>query len=208
MRVRWGIMYKNTLVLLAFLLLGLGARGQWQRAAERDTSRLAVHLSTGATVAAGWGRSDALVWTAPSLDYRATDRLTLHAGFAAVGSLMGSYELRGLHDRSLAPRREGTRLMAATVGAEYQATDRLALWASVTRVTGYAQPLWLDGAVPVRATAISGGLAYETSNASLLEFHFHIVHDHYGTAAPGLWGYPGYSPYSPFYDFHPGLWPY
>ena len=201
-------MYKNILVIFTLLLLGTGARAQWQHHTERDTSRLEVHLSTGATVATGWGRTDALAWTAPSLSYRANDRLTLHAGLAAASSLLGSYELRGHHNRSLAPRRNGTRLMAATVAAEYQATDRLTLWGSVTHLSGYAQPLWLDGAMPVRATAISGGLAYETSNASLLEFHFHIVHDHYGTAGPALLGYPYHTPYSSIYTPYHTHWPF
>ncbi len=201
-------MYKNILAILLLLLLGTGARAQWQHRAERDTSRLEVHLSTGATVAAGWGRTDALAWTAPSLSYRASDRLTLHAGFAAASSLLGSYELRGRHNRSLAPRREGTRLFAAALAAEYQATDRLTLWGSVTRITGYAQPLWLDGAMPVRATAISGGLAYETSNASLLELHFHIVHDHYGNTALGPWGHPWYGWGVPSYELYHGPWPF
>ena len=201
-------MYKNILAILLLLLLGTGARAQWQHCAERDSSRLEVHLSTGATVAAGWGRTDALAWTAPSLSYRASDRLTLHAGFAAASSLLGSYELRGRHNRSLAPRREGTRLFAAALAAEYQASDRLTLWGSVAHLSGYAQPLGLDGAMPVRATAISGGLAYETSNASLLEFHFHIVHDHYGTAAPALLGYPYHTPYSSIYDPFHTHWPF
>lgn len=201
-------MYKNILAILLLLLLATGARAQWQHPAERDTSRLEVHLSTGATVATGWGRTDALAWTAPSLSYRASDRLTLHAGFAAASSLLGSYELRGHHNRSLAPRRNGTRLMAATVAAEYQASDRLTLWGSVAHLSGYAQPLWLDGAMPVRATAISGGLAYETSNASLLEFHFHIVHDHYGNSALGLLGHPYYGPYAPAYELYHGPWPF
>ena len=201
-------MYKNILAILLLLLLGTGARAQWQHRAERDTSRLEVHLSTGATVAAGWGRTDALAWTAPSLSYRASDRLTLHAGFAAASSLLGSYELRGRHNRSLAPRREGTRLFAAALAAEYQASDRLTLWGSVAHLSGYAQPLWLDGAMPVRATAISGGLAYETSNASLLELHFHIVHDHYGNTALGPWGHPWYGWGVPSYELYHGPWPF
>lgn len=201
-------MYKNAIAILLFLLFGLTAAAQRQRVAEGDTSRLDVHLSTGLSVAAGWGRTDALAWTAPSLIYRATDRLTLHAGFAAAGSLMGGYELQGYHNRSLAPRRQGTRLMAGTVAAEYRATDRLTLWGSVTRITGYAQPLWLDGSMPVRATAISGGLAYETSNASLLELHFHIVHDHYGNTALGPWGHPWYGWGVPSYELYHGPWPF
>ena len=53
----------------------------------------------GATVASGWGRTDALAWTAPSLSYRAFDRLTLHAGFAAASSRLD------IHASSVAPLR-------------------------------------------------------------------------------------------------------
>ncbi len=199
-------MYKNAIATLFFLLVGLTAAAQWQHPARTDTSRLDVHLSTGISVTTGWGRSDALAWTAPSLSYRATDRLTLHAGFASVGSLLGSYELRGLHGRSLAPRRQGTRLVAGRVAAEYQATDRLLLWGALTRVGGYAQPLWLDGAMPVEATAFSGGLVYRTASDALFELHLHVVHDRYGTFSADPWGYPWHGGGMLYTDYRCNPW--
>ena len=60
---------------------------------QDDTSRTHVHLSTGATVASGFGRTQALSWVAPSVELKMSDRLTVSGGFAAAGTLLGGYEV-------------------------------------------------------------------------------------------------------------------
>ena len=80
------------------------------------------------------------------------------------------------------------------MGAEYQVNDRLRIWGSVAHVTGGLQPLWLDGALPVGATMLNGGLDYESESLGTFSMYFHIVHDHYGTVAPYPMGYPYASP--------------
>ncbi|MBR6048676.1 MAG: hypothetical protein IKP83_00755 [Bacteroidales bacterium] len=197
-------MHKKWLIVTILVLaLAVGAAGQ-----EADTSRYDVHLSTGATVAAGFGRTQALSWVAPSVELKASERMKVSGGFAAAGSLLDGYELHGYGPTSLAPRKQGTRLGALWAKASYRATDRLWLWASAVHVTGFAQPLWLDGALPVQATAVSGGLAYEFPQGSLLEMHFHIVHDRYGTLPPYPYGYGWYGTCAPRFDIYSGLWPY
>lgn len=203
-------MKKNAkiLTLLAVLLPALTVAAQWRQEVVSDSSKWDFHLSTGIAIGSGWGRTDAATWVAPSLEYHASERLTLHGGFAMVNSPFGQHELRGLERRSLTPRREGTRLLAATMGAEYQVNDRLRLWGSLTRINGFAQPLWHHHAMPVDVTAFSGGLSYATSNDCLMQLHFHFVHDHYGNAALGLLGHPWYGPFCPSYELFAGPWPF
>ena len=182
---------KLYITILCALSLTLLAKGQ-----ESDTSRWRFHLSTGVTAAAGYGHTQSLGWTAPSVTYHANDRLTVSGGFAAAGSLMpvGGYALHGRGERSLAPRREGTRAGALWASATYHPNDRLWVWGSVAHVTGYAQPLWLDGALPIEATAISGGVEYALGNGRLIGVPFHFVHDHYGTLLHPPYGHAWYGP--------------
>ena len=196
---------KGCIALLTVLVLTFVAQGQ-----ESDTSRWRFRMSTGATVAAGFGHTQSLVWMAPSVSYRASDRLTVSGGLAAAGSLLpaGGYTLHGRDERSLAPRREGTRAGALWVSATYHPNDRLWLWGSVAHVTGYAQPLWLDGAMPIEATTISGGVEYELPGGNLLGMEFHFVHDRYGTLPPPIYGYGMHGVYSPHTDIYRSHWHY
>ena len=196
---------KLYITILCALSLTLLAKGQ-----ESDTSRWRFHLSTGVTAAAGYGHTQSLGWTAPSVTYHANDRLTVSGGFAAAGSLMpvGGYALHGRGERSLAPRREGTRAGALWANATYHPNDRLWVWGSVAHVTGYAQPLWLDGALPIEATAISGGVEYALGNGSLIGMHFHFVHDNYGTLLHPPYGHAWYGPYTPHLEIYGGPWPF
>ena len=196
---------KANIALLWALSLTLVAMGQ-----EADTSRWDFHLSTGATVATGFGRTQSLGWVTPSVSYRASDRLTVSGGLAAAGSLLpaAGYTLQGRGERSLAPRKEGTKAGALWVAATYHPNDRLWLWGSMAHVTGYAQPLWLDGAMPIEATAISGGVEYELPGGSLLGMEFHFVHDRYGTLPPPMYGYGWHGAFSPSMEIYGGHWPY
>lgn len=202
-------MYKKWIVTTLLLLLSCGTYAQRKAEAETDSSRWDFHLSTGLAAVSGWGRGDAYMWTAPSVTWRASERLTLGGGFAYTGSLLAGYELQG-RGRSFVPRRTGTRLFSAYASAEYRVNERLTLWGSVSHVGGWHEPLWLprDGAFDVSATAVSGGFAYQLSEASLIEMHFHFVHDHYGNGAHGLFGHPWYGWGVPSYDLYSGPWPY
>ena len=201
---RYYVIMSKKVVIVLVVMLGFFCAG----AQEGDTSRTHVHLSTGATVASGFGRTQSLMWVAPSVERQLNDRLTVNVGFAAAGSLLHSYEIHGYGPTSLAPRRTGTRLGAVWASAEYKVNDRLWLWAEVAHLTGYVQPLWLDGALPIEATALSGGVAYEFPGGSLLELHFHFVHDHYGTSSLGLLAHPWYGAYAPNVELYGGPWPF
>lgn len=191
------------------LVLSLNALAQHEETLANDTSRWDFHLSAGSTVMSVGGKGDAYMWAAPRVTFRANDRLTLHGGFAVAGSLLGNYELQG-NSRSLAPRRRGTRLGGFALGADYQVNDRLEVWASLTHVGGWHEPLWLpfDEAFSISTTTFSGGFRYALSDESMLEMHFHIVHDHYGNDALGLLGHPYYGLGVPSYELYSGPWPF
>lgn len=186
-------MLKKATILAVLMALCLGLSAQWRGESERDTSRWDFHLSTGTSVSSGWGKTNALMWVAPRLTYRASERLTIDAGFAAVGTLLGSYRLQG-YTPNYAPRRTGTRMLGGFVSAEYRASDRLTVWASLQRVGGHYEPLWSPSgeALSIGLTAVSGGFSYEFSEGSFLEMDFHFIRDQYGTAALGLFGHPYY----------------
>lgn len=197
-------MLKKALTILALVL----CTAVVAVAQETDTSRTRAHLSTGVVAATGFGRSQSLMWVAPSVEHRVNDRLSVSGGFATAGTLLRSYEIQGYTPSSRAPRRHGTGLAAAWASAEYRVGERLWLWASVAHMSGYAQMLWMDASVPVGLTAVSGGLAYEFPQGSLLELHFHFVHDHYGTVMDGLLAHPWYGAFAPEWGLYDGRWPY
>jgi hypothetical protein len=207
-------MCKKVIVIAAVLAFALGTSAQRQEPVvdtlQAKEPAYQLHLSTGTTFASGWGKSDAWMWVAPSLELRASDRLTLNVGFSATGSLLAGYELQGRGPRSLAPRRRGTRMLSVGVEAEYRASDRLTLWGSVWHTGGFYEPLWSrdSEALRIGTTAFSGGFAYELSDESFLEMHFHIVHDQYGNAALGPYGHPWYGPATPDFELYGGPWPF
>ncbi len=202
-------MYKKAFFIMAVLAMAFGARAQQDTVATKDTSRWDFHLSAGTSMVSMCGNGNAYLWAAPSVEYRASDRLTLRGGFGAVGSLLGGYELQG-NRRSLSPVRRGTQLMGVAVGADYQVSERLTLWATLTYVGGWHEPLWspFNESWPVGITTLSGGFSYALSDDSLLEMHFHFVHDHYGNDALGILGHPYYGYGVPNYELFGGPWPY
>lgn len=198
-------MYKKIGILAMLILYALTAT----KAQENDSTAWHLGISTGTSVAAGFGRTEAVSWIAPRAEWHVNDRLTVSGGFALAGSLMpGGYNLHGLGPSSLAPRRQGTQVSAVWVKSEYRVNDRLWLWASMARVSGYAQPLWLDGSIPIEATAINGGMAWALSENSMLEMHFHFVHDHYANIFYPPYGHTYYGPFTPRYDIYTGHWPW
>ena len=199
-------MNKKHIVTLSLMLLAFGASAQQQAEAESDTSRWDFHLSTGMSVSAGWGKTDALMWTAPSLEYRANDRLTVYGGFSYSGSLLGSYQLYGNAPRSLAPRKQGTRVVAGNVGVDYQVNDRLNVWATVWHLGGWVEPLWRQrgDVVELNATAVSGGFGYAFKGGSRLEMQFTVVNDRTGGLGQMLYESPCYYGcgwYDPFFAY-------
>ena len=183
-------MRNNRLIVFLLLLAPVALQAQLL-----DTSRYDLHLATGTSVAAGFGRAQSLSWVAPSIELRPTSRLTVNTGFAAVGSLMPTdYKLQGLGSQSLAPLRLGTRATALWAKAEYQVNSRLWVWGALAHVSGFAQPLWLDSSLPLQATAFSGGFGYRFTGGSSLEMHINIVRDNYGTLMPLLLDDPFISP--------------
>lgn len=166
-------MNRKSCIVLALLLAVSPLAAQ-----EADGGPWQWHVSTGSSVASGFGRTQSLTWVAPSFEYHATPRLTLSGGFAAAGSLLpDGFKLQGRSPVSLAPLRQGTRMNAMWAAARYQVNDRLLVWGSVAHLGGQMQPLWLDHSMPLQTTAYSGGFAYSLSHKSLLEVHFHIIKD-------------------------------
>ena len=196
---------KRTLALtIALLLVCTTLRAQLS-----DTSKWDFHLSTGTSVAAGFGHTQALGWVAPSFSFKPTSRLTVRTGLVAAASLLpDNFSLKGYSEQSLAPWRKDTRVQTFWAEGEYRFTDRLTLWGAVAHAKGFVKPLWLDQSIPMQATAFSGGFRYAVTDNSLFEMHFHIVHDPYGTAGIGLLGHTPYGAFAPHADlfYSPTMW--
>lgn len=198
-------MYKKAAILMALLcaaLIGVAQVG--------DTSRCDVHMSVGGAVLSGFGQTQALTWAAPRLSYKATERLTLHGGFAVAGTLLpNNFHLEGRGEQSYAPRREGTRAGVLWGAADYRVGDNLRVWAAVAVARGWLQPLWADESMPLAAAAVDGGFAYRFSSGSVLAMHFRFVHDQYGSLLyPPYCGHPYYGPLAPSWEMYHGAWPY
>lgn len=206
-------MYKKAIIMSMLLLAALTAGAQWYMPGypwhmnSIDTAKSNVHLSMGSTVQAGFGRTEAVSWVAPSFSYRVGKRLTLRGGFGVAGSLLSNgYALHGRSPQSLAPVRQGTELGGVWAQAEYRASDRLLIWGTASRMTGFVQPLWTDRALPVDATSLSGGFAYRFETGSMLAMHFHFVHDSYGYLLHPPYGHPYYGPLTTEFDIYSGPW--
>ena len=209
-------MNKKVSILLTLLALTICmAKAQEYRSVARgsaagDSSRWDVHMSVGGTVVNGFGNTQALTWVAPRFSYQASEKLTLHTGFAMANSLLpNDFALQGHGTANYAPYREGTRAGAVWAAAHYKAGENLSLWAAVAKAYGWMQPIWQNTSMPVDITAVAGGFAYKFSGGSTLALHFSFVNDKYGTLLNSPYGHPYYysmlSPYSwPYND----IWPY
>lgn len=198
---------KSTIVLTVVCLL-LTSVGRIQAQEVADSADFHVRVSTGIGAATGFGSMQAVSWVAPSFEIYPTDRLTVRAGFANMGSLMPTgYSLKGYGPRDLAPRRTGTQATAVWAMAEYQVNNRLCLWGAVAHLGGFSQPLWLDHSLPLHATAVSGGFGWKVTDHSLLEMHFTYVHDTYGTAFGPMYGHH-WDPLAPSYTLFESPWSY
>lgn len=206
-------MYKKAIIMSMMLMAALTAGAQWYMPGypwymnSVDTAKTNVHLSLGSTVMAGFGHADAVSWVAPSVSYRVNEKLTLRGGFAMAGSLMpNGHALHGRGPLNLAPVRQGTELGGMWLQAEYRASDRLLIWGTASRMTGFVQPLWTNSALPVDATSVSGGFAYRFEKGSVLAMHFRFVHDSYGYMLHPPYGHPYYGPLAPEFTIYNGPW--
>lgn len=178
-------MRRSVTIILALLAILAAVRAQ----ELEDSSRWDFHATVGGTVMSGFGHSQALTWVAPRVSYRASERLTLHGGFVAAGTLLpNNFALQGRGVQSLAPRREGTRAAALWAAGDYRVSDNLRLWAAVAVARGWLQPLWASESMPLKAAAFDGGFAYRFDGGSVLAMHFSVVYDQYGS----LFGLPYY----------------
>lgn len=174
-----------------------------------DTASKAFHMNVGSMVGAGFGRTDAVSWVAPSFKLRASERFVLRGGFGIAGSLLpGGYVLHGRELQNLVPLKHGTSLGGVWAQAEYRANEHLTLWGAFTRVTGFVQPLWASSALPVDITSVSGGFAYKFNQNSLLAMHFRFVHDGYGYMLHPPYGHGYYGPFAPEFELFSGPWPF
>lgn len=178
----------------------------WPSMAQRaDSTEVHGQLTTGVAVMSVLGTTQALGWTAPSVEYRINEHLTLRGGFALVGGLLpGCYELQSLEAQRVSVRRRGTRVGMAWAAGEWAVNERLKIWGSVARWSGMAENWWTNGSEPVAVTAFHGGLSYRLGNESSMEMHFHFVHDRYGNNILGLGGYPYYGILTPEMDLWGG----
>lgn len=208
-------MTKKVLILTLLTLATLTASAQWfsplypWHLYHADTAKTAVHMSMGSSVEAGFGRAQSLTWAAPSVSYRASERLTLRGGFLVAGQLLPTgYRLHGRAPQSLAPVREGTQVGALWAAAEYHADEHLTFWVTMARLTGYVQPLWSDRSMPADVTDVSGGFAYRFDSGSIMAMHFRFLHDSYGNMLYPPYGHPYYGPLVPDMELYSGPWPF
>lgn len=204
--------YKHKKPFLVSLLVAGFFGAAFCQQPDSASNPLHYSLSAGSTVEAGFGRVLSNLWVAPRLSWQPTQRLTLRGGFAAEASLLPTPALHGLAPQSLAPRRQGSRMASLWAEAVCKPNDRLWLWAAVAHTRGQFQPLWLDRALPIQATAFSGGLGYQLPGGSFLELDFHFVHDRYATLpdafGPLPYSYPFPYPYPYSHPFYLSSYPY
>ena len=181
---------------------------------EQDTlSRWDYHIDLGTGVSVGLGNATCYTAIHPSIEYRPTEKWTLRAGFLAFNTMdPNHFYLQGTQPRSLAPRRNSSTAVAASLSAQYQVNDHLWLAASVFHLGGQTilpggigwyglvaggQTLDLD------ITGVTAHARYRFNNGNTLGIHLSVVGDRTGALVPFLcepyYGYPcGYGFASPF----------
>lgn len=201
------IMSKRVTIIVLLLLSAWGV--QSQTAEEVDTSRIHVRVSTGMAFMNGFGQNRSLQWIAPRFELKPNDRLTVVSGFALAGNLLPQGVRKVDYNLDLTSQIYGTQMTALWAAARYQVSDQLAVWGGVAHASGYFQPLWYNESLPTQPTAVSGGLEWAMPNGGLLEFHFNIVRDPYGTFIPDPYmnGF-GYGMFDTGWGMYSGDWPW
>lgn len=182
---------KDYITLILVLLAGLWGGGA---AAQGDTLRLPRWESHFAATTGflGTGHGDNRLFTtlAPSVTFRPSPRWAVTGGFGLTSDFGLNGHYMAQPERNLAPvRNGGTTTASAYIAAEYQATDRLWLAASLYHIGGQYAPLFgpaNGGTLDLSATALSAEAAYRFSGGSLLHLSVTVVRDHAGTL-PYLW---------------------
>jgi len=190
--VKVNTMQKKIYISLIVALLGLWmGEAAAQGADSLRVPRWEPHVGV-TTGFLGTGHGDNRLFTtvAPSLTYRPTERWSLTGGIG----ITADYGLNGHYmaqpERNLAPvRNGGTTAASAYVEAEYQASDRLWLAASLYHIGGQYAPLFgpANGTtLDLSATALSAAAAYRFGDNNWLSLSVTVVRDHAGTL-PYLW---------------------
>lgn len=159
--------------------------------AQDTIPRWEPHLSaTTGFVGTSFGDSRLFTTIAPSLTFHPSSRWSLTGGFRVTADYGLDAHYMADPVRSLAPRRNGgTRAASAYVEAEYRASDRLWLAASLYHLGGQYAPLFgpaNGSAFDLSLTALSAEAAYRFDGGSLLHLSFTVVRDNTG-ALPYLW---------------------
>lgn len=138
-------------------------------------------------VGSWFGRGYAFTGVAPEIRYHFNERFSLSAGVRLLNGfgLSRNYKLQS-NNRSLAPRRDGAKLVEAYVAGEFQINDRLWLAASLLHIGGEINfmPFYGNSSSYVSATAFSADLRYRTRRGSLLGLHISYIDDPAGILAP------------------------
>lgn len=171
----------------------------WQQAAPAapdSIGKVDYHMSLFSGVYSGWGETHGYMGAAPTFSYRASDRLTLKAGFAFTTDLnANSYQLCGRTPRDMAPRRSNsTGTVGVDVAAEYQVNDNLWMAAHVYYLGGSYDPIWNGGNRPQELSVYGGSVAfhYRTKRDNRLSLYFDFVHDETGALTPWMFYSPSH----------------
>lgn len=180
--------------LLLLMLLSSTACLAQQKVTNRATTdatqpdslqRFNYHVSLFSGVYSGWGETHGYMGVAPSFSYTFNDHWKLKAGFMALSDLNPNFTPQ---ERSLAPRRNTTTVLAGAVRAEYQANDHLWFAASAFYVGGQLNPVWVPGnsAYTLQAYGVSTSMRYKTKHNNYLDLSMTYIHDNTGVLAPLL----------------------
>ncbi len=161
---------------------------------QSDTAKTDVHLLLGTGIYGGMGQWHSYTAAATRLSYRASDRLTLTAGFALTTDRSEDrYDLLRTEPRSLAPRRHTTTgAVAMDVAAEYQLNDNLWMAARLFYLGGSYNSLWYPGERPMELNVYGGSLElhYRTKHNHALSVYFDFVRDETGALTPWMYHTP------------------
>lgn len=151
--------------------------------------RLQFHGNVFTGVNSGWGHTRSYMGVAPTLDYRFNDRWTLKTGFMVMNTID---PMAWGQPRSMAPLRNNSVAGSMSVGAEYQASDRLWVSASAFYLGGAVNPLWNPTPAPYQLDVygMSASMRYRIGDRSFLDLNVNIVHDNTGALGRMMWENP------------------
>lgn len=189
---------KRFYILLIFSLMLAAtpwAKAQRLTPATDTTQRVHCNVSLFTGVYSAWGETHAYTGAAPTITYRANDRLTLKAGFAVTTDMNANgYRLRGQQPRSYVPYRTTTGATGVSLGAEYQVNDNLWVAARAFYLGGSYDPIWnfgqAQGPMELSVYGASVAMHYRTKNDNGISLYFNYVNDRTGALLPALLCHP------------------